>query len=157
MMRSRFRGTRWAAPVRIWSRLPSSDRVAVLETAVLLPLVAMGLRTLGVTRTHRLVRRRPLALRRSPDEARRLASLVESVARRGPMRYSCLERSFVLWRMMRGRGLAADLRLGVRTGSGGDHRFHAWVEHGDDVINDEPGIRGRYISFRSASAWGSVP
>ena len=141
-----------ATPIRIWAKLRSpADRSVLFEAAFLLPVVFVGLRTIGWARMQRFLDRPSAPVRRSVTEARHLAVLVEAVARRGPIRYNCLQRSVVLWRVMRGRGLEAQLRFGVRKEAPGDHRFHAWVEHAGEVLNDAPHVRERFTMF------GAVP
>jgi hypothetical protein len=123
-----------------------------MEAAFLLPLVFVGLRTIGLVRMRRLLEPRASAAdRHSVKEAHHVASLVEAVARRGPFRYNCLQRSLVLWRMLRRRGLQAELRIGVRREADGDRRFHAWVEHGGRVLNDTPHVRNWFSTFGPAS------
>src|SRR5687768_1504707 len=104
------------------------DRRALLEAAFFLPMVSLTPRTMGWKRVQRLLDRYPSTLaRRSPTEARHLAALVEAVARRSPKQYTCLQRSVVLWRVLRRRGLEAELSIGVRKDAAGGHQFHAWI------------------------------
>ena len=83
--------------------------------------------------------------------AQRLAWLVEAAARRGPWPANCLQRSTVLWWLLRRRGVETDLRIGVRRrpgSTGGESLlFHAWVEHDGLVLNDAPDIRSRFATF----------
>jgi transglutaminase superfamily protein len=150
-MRAAARRRRLASTLRIWATLRSSaDRSVLFEAALLLPLVFVGLRTVGWLRMHRFLDRPSAPVRRSIEEARHLAGLVEAVARRGPVRYTCLQRSTVLWRVLRRRGLEAELLFGVRNEGPGDHRFHAWVEHAGHVLNDTPDVRERFARFGTA-------
>jgi hypothetical protein len=134
---------------RILARLRSSaDRRVLFEAALLLPVVSLGLRALGWRRVQQLLGRgTSMPARRSLEEARHVSALVEATARRSPIPYNCLQRSVVLWRVLRRRQLEADLRLGVRKETAGGHRFHAWVEHGGEVLNDVQGVRDRYSVF----------
>ena len=91
------------------------------------------------------------------DDARRLAWVIEVVARWGPWRANCLQRSVVLWWMLRRRGLAGELRIGVRRHPGGapgsdELDFHAWVEHGLVALNEVSTIRQRFATFDRAIA-----
>lgn len=88
------------------------------------------------------------------ESARRLGWGVEVAARRGPWPANCLQRSLVLWFLLRRRGLPAELRIGVRrtpdTGTGGPLLFHAWVEQDGVVLNDAPDMRERFATFDRA-------
>jgi len=90
------------------------------------------------------------------DRARRIAWVVEAAARRGPWPANCLQRSVTLWWFLARRGIASDLRIGVRrrpgATSGGELDFHAWVEHDGAVLNDSPTIRRRFATFDRAIA-----
>jgi hypothetical protein len=82
------------------------------------------------------------------DEATHVAELVELAARRGPWPANCLQRSIVLWALLRRQGISADLRLGVRKRPGMPvPDFHAWVELGDRVLNDRRDVRTEYAAF----------
>ncbi len=117
------------------------ERRALAEALVLLPAAHLALR---LTRLEmllaRLARRSP-TLRIPPDAAlaRSLARMVNAAARYGPYRAPCLERSLALWWLLRRRGIAADLRIGVRKAAG-EFEAHAWVELEGAVINDRADI-----------------
>jgi hypothetical protein len=64
--------------------------------------------------------------------ARRLGFMVEKVLARLPTDDRCLIRSLVLLRMLHGRGIPAQLVLGVR--SRGEFGAHAWVEHDGEAV-----------------------
>jgi hypothetical protein len=93
------------------------------------------------TRPHgRLVRpaREPMGL---PDErayltARRLASAVSFVARRGVFQPNCLVRSLALSRLLEQEQVPGwHVRIGVRERTG-HFEAHAWVELGSEVLAD---------------------
>jgi hypothetical protein len=66
------------------------------------------------------------------------------------MQHNCLQRSVVLWRVLRRRELEAELRIGVRKEAAGGRQFHAWVEHDGEVLNDVPHVRERFTTFGAA-------
>ena len=134
---------------RIIAKLRSSaDRRVLLEAAFLLPLVSLGMRTIGWVRVQRLLDREPSTpARQSVKEAQHLSALVEAVARRSPVQFTCLQRSVVLWRVLRRRELEAELRIGVRKETAGGRQFHAWVEHGGEVLNDVQHVREQFSIF----------
>ena len=75
------------------------------------------------------------------EEARRSAALVMLVNRHySPLEAGCLVESLTLWWTLRRRGIAADLRLGVRTFVG-PLQSHAWVEYQGVPLNDADDVR----------------
>lgn len=131
----------------------------LLQAPVALPLVALALHRYGLGRAQAFLGRRPPGrvapidpqVRRS--EADRLAWSVDVVARYAPRTPNCLQRSVVLWWFLHRRGLAGELRIGVRRASEtGSLEFHAWVEYAGVVINDQRDIRARYATFDRAIA-----
>jgi hypothetical protein len=75
-------------------------------------------------------------------DVERLVRLLEAVARRIPGT-ACLPRSLALTRMLAVRGIASDLRMGVRA-EHGRLTAHAWVERLGQPINDAPGVRNEF-------------
>lgn len=143
---------------RSWQRLrrlPPAERRLLLTAVVALPAAALALRLRGLAAVQAaIVGRWP-----APDstaahgedhvpEAMRTAELVDAAARRGPWPANCLQRSIVLWGLLRHGGVASDLRIGVRRAPGSTSPdFHAWIELGDHVLNEQPDIRARYVTF----------
>lgn len=146
------------------SRLTTRDAGRGIQAAVYLPIAAIILDRWGLQRVQRQLlawSRRPRSQAMSSDlaldSARRLAWVVDGVARRGPWKANCLQRSLVLWWFLGRRGLESDLRIGVRRrpGSAGGSRvldFHAWVEYGGIVLNDRADIREVFATFERAIA-----
>jgi len=115
---------------------------------LLLPAGALGLRLLGFTRLQAVLlpRRRALASRTDVGEAQAIARMVDAAGRWNPVQTSCLVRSLVLCHLLRRKGLAAELRIGV-TPPDGNFSAHAWVEH-EGVALAEAGAAGaRYSAF----------
>jgi hypothetical protein len=134
-------------------RLAPGERRVVVRAAIMLSLTAAALRVLGFPRwrgvLEKFVANVPPA---TGDAAFRLAlarevtRLAEKAERRGPMRPNCLERSLVLWFLLRRRGLPAELRIGARKE---EARFeaHAWVELEGQVLNDSEAVHKHYARF----------
>ncbi len=134
------------ATVRVWRgfwRMSGRSRTVALEAALALVATKVGLRVAGFRRwKDLLVRLSP----QTPDfklpldaagieTAREIARIQDAVCRHVIFHASCLERSLVLWWLLGGRGIPAELRIGARKEAG---RFeaHAWVEAGSLVLND---------------------
>jgi hypothetical protein len=131
---------------------------------VLFPLFAVAVRRVGLRCVQQRLARTPR--RRGPrgdaatalDTARRVSWVTEVAAERGPWPANCLQRSLVLWWLLRLRGIDSELRIGVRRSpgarSGGTAtlEFHAWIEHRGVVLNEVPDIRRRFATFDRAIA-----
>jgi len=140
---------------RFW-RLPARERVFFLRAAVLLPLTAAGLRLVGFRRWQAVLARLSSSVRRPPrgdswELARSAARMVEAANRHGLARCSCLEKSVVLWWLLRREAIACELRIGVRKQA--DHfEAHAWVEHRSAVLNDAEDVHRHYTAFKGSLA-----
>jgi hypothetical protein len=125
--------------------LPPRDR-AFLATAWIWLLVAdVALWFLPLSGVRRLLS--PAAPPRRPaGEAvpvERLARLVELAARHHLYPMTCLRRALVLERCLGQRGLAADLRIGVRR-EGSRLYAHAWVELGGRPVAEPREATGSF-------------
>ena len=68
----------------------------------------------------------------------------------------CLQKSLVLWGLLRRQGINSELRIGVRR-EGGNFEAHAWVEFEGCAINDARDVRDRFATFeRSIEALESL-
>ena len=145
---------------RVWRAvlgLSWPERRVLAGAWLLLPCVAIGLRLPGFARSQ-------VALRPAKDtpksrtdlrEAESLARLVDAAARWNPVPATCLVRSMVLCRLLRRRGLAADLRIGVDNPDGG-LSAHAWVEHGGVALAAAGRSRRDYTAFDKSVIPGGV-
>jgi hypothetical protein len=142
-------------------RLSVRDLVLIPQAVVLLPLAALALDRWGLQRLQSrllgVARRRRVPDPRAADDARKLAWIVDNVAKRGPWKANCLQRSLVLWWFLERRGIPAEIRIGVRRRpdrplQSRELDFHAWVEHRGTVLNDRPDIRQLFATFDRAIA-----
>jgi hypothetical protein len=119
---------------RRFASLGRSDQRLVLETALALALCWAGLRVLGF-RTLLRIRDRytPIAAPSPSDAPARIIDRVRwaltAMAARFPSA-TCLVQALAGDTLLRRRGIACQLRLGVRPGatSGGSIEAHAWIE-----------------------------
>lgn len=132
--------------------LPPAERTLLLQSAVLLPLMALGLRLYGFQRWFARLDRSAttqssfLNPQSSLLIAKRTAALVRATTRYTPFHATCLHRSLTLWWLLRRQGIPGDLRIGVRRQDG---RFeaHAWVEYQATVLNDTADVNQRFAAF----------
>jgi hypothetical protein len=119
-------------------RLSSSDFVMAAEAAALVLPVEIALRRRVSLDT--LLPRCSATDRTGPGERHtidvaRAARLVQAVTACYPLG-TCLKRSLILFRLLRRRGIPAELRLGVRTVEG-TFSAHAWIECGGRTLLDD--------------------
>jgi hypothetical protein len=150
----------WRSAIEAWRkfrRLPGPDRLLFVQALAMVSLTGLALRCLGFRRWHAtLARLTPAAPpRRTHDpsqlvrEARRLTALLHVACLRAPSTPTCLHRSLTLWWLLRRRGLASDLRIGVRK-AGNRLEAHAWVESQNRVLNDRDDVHLTYTPFDRA-------
>lgn len=120
----------------------------LLGAVIWLPLFWLGLRILGLRRFQNWLRRdRPrIDSSLSSDKIARIATLVNTAASHAPFPASCLTRSLLLGWILRRRGVASRLRIGVRL-TGGVLDAHAWVEYAGIPINDRPDVCDEFAPF----------
>lgn len=134
--------------IRAFLALSWAGRFAFAQAWMLLLTIAVALRVRGFSRVHTTVLDRDGAGRGSTDlaTAHSLARLVDSAANWSPAPSTCLVRSITLCRLLRQRGLSADLRIGVST-PGSEFLAHAWVEHAGVALADAGAASEQYASF----------
>lgn len=115
------------------------------QAAALLPIFALLLRAVRLETLLARLKRCCPAPREFADQgaARSVAQLVNAAARHRFFRAPCLERSLVLWWLLRQRGVGATLQIGVRK-EAERLEAHAWVELDGVVLNDRPDIAGLF-------------
>jgi hypothetical protein len=90
-----------------------------------------------------LVREQRPAVRRDPTKARSVAAAVDAGLAVVPVTPTCLRRSVTLLRELERQGLEGTLHVGVRRGPEAVEA-HAWVQVGDEVVNDDPQLVAGY-------------
>jgi hypothetical protein len=110
---------------------------SLLACTVMLAALKIALRTIQFRRTLALIHRfaapdRPVT-EADTTAAGIVTRRVATAAAFYPGRAECLEQALALYALLRRRGIAAQLRLGVRP-----HRFaaHAWVEYGHEPLDE---------------------
>ncbi len=146
--------------MRRWNEcraLSGREKRFLFAAFIVQSLIIPALRIWGFRRVHAFLHRtapKPHALPSTQagdehpgiEELRNLGHLVNAAANNSPIRTACLTRSLALWWLLRCRGIACDLRIGVSNDSG-EFSAHAWVEYEGAVINDSPGSIGRFAAF----------
>jgi len=125
---------------------------ALVETIVVLPWVALSLRTRGFARTMQSAAGRPDGASAAPRPGAPVpvavlvvTAAVTTVAGRRPTGWTCLPRAVTIVRLARRRGHEVELCLGVASPTEGVLPAHAWVEYGGVPLNDTADVRERYL------------
>lgn len=127
-------------------------RIYLREAAVMLVLARIAVRWLPSARLLAWADRPARHIRRFPaDEARWIAWAIDHVGAHPMMNALCLPRALAAHAMLRRRGIASRLCLGVARNSGA-FAAHAWIEVGGTKIvgGNEAG------NFTQIAAFGGV-
>ena len=140
---------------RKFQNLSGMERWLLVQAFSLLLFTAPALRLFGFKRLSELARRVPMSNAPTRNEAE-LATLARTIARTAriaadqvPYPVNCLQRSIVLWWLLRRYGIKSDLRVGVRK-SPGQLEAHAWVECLGNVLNDGEDVHSHFAPFDRA-------
>ncbi len=138
---------------KFW-RLSGFERGLVLEAGAGLLVIWLGLRLAGFRRWKSVLAWlgpsanaiAPLQGASEKESAQVIARMAAAAARNLFCATNCLENSLVLWWLLRGRGIAAELRIGARKKL---ERLeaHAWVELDSQVLNDAGEEHCHFVPF----------
>lgn len=131
-------------------RLSGARRRLLASAFLRLLAVDLALRTAGFTRTRRWLVDAGAA--RSPEaagtdrwaEVERVAWAVGVAASHHLYPMRCLARSLAIEALLARRGIAGELRIGVRKDEAGAFRAHAWIEYQGRAVTEPEGIEERY-------------
>jgi hypothetical protein len=145
------------ASLKKFLALTGRERTMLLKAFFMLPLSYWALRLLGFYRFQSLLIRLAALLQTKPfgsmncdhDEAHAAARMVDIAARRSISHARCLQKSLVLWWLLRRRGTMCEVWFGVRKDESG-LEAHAWVEWNGVVLNDRCDVYERFAAFRSS-------
>jgi len=137
---------------RQWAALTPADRALLIRAFFLLPVARIS-RSMRFCRRQRILGGVKLRSGQMTggnagalETARRAARMVSIAAAHTFFQSSCLDRSVLLWALLRRRGIDSDLFLGVRRDPG-NFEAHAWVEINGAVLNDTDDVRERFAPF----------
>ena len=135
-----------------FGKLTALERGILVRALLLLPAIGLGLRMVGFGKVQAMLcaSRASDSCERAPDAALKIAlaaaPMVSIAARRGLYRANCLPTSMALVYLFRRRGIAVDLRVGVRKVAG-VLQAHAWVEHYGQPLNESMDVHERFPAF----------
>jgi hypothetical protein len=135
-----------------FARLPIAQKAVLVEGWLRLPITRAAMRIRGAPALiQRAQREHPATRELAVAAAREYARVVEAGLRNHLLSSNCLSRSLVLQAILRRRGAAATLRLGVRK-DGPALDAHAWVELGGAPLNDTRDVATRFGAFELAGS-----
>ena len=140
-----------------WHRFrkrPMDERALIPRALVLLPITEIGLRMMGFQRCKEMIEKFPVRKRPSRtlesipscETAAKITRAVRTVELHGPGKPNCLQRSMLLWWLLRRGGIEGGLHIGARK-NGSRLEAHAWVELEGEVLNDSPEVHRHYARF----------
>lgn len=124
---------------RQWRALPRSERMVLLGMMLALPVLSAGLRMFGYARMRRWVESATardstrVVAPHDLAQSERIAQLAGIAGRHGPIHATCLRQALLVYGLLRRRGLAPELKIGVRRGDAAPD-MHAWVELEDTPL-----------------------
>jgi Transglutaminase-like superfamily len=128
-------------PLRKFLLLAAADRRLLVEAALLLETIKLGMRLLPFRTLRGLSARAAGAPARGlrhagpACSAERVGWAVEAASRHGPgAAKSCLVQALAAQVLLARHGHPALLRIGVARREGGRFQAHAWVESGSEVV-----------------------
>lgn len=148
--------------VSSWNKLNKISRAELqllMQALLLLPMTALGIKFFGFKGLYEVMARwgsrynwklnKMEIASVCTSQTDITARMVSIASRYGFYRPNCLQRSLVLWWLLRIQGIESDLRIGVRKEEG---RFeaHAWVEYEGEILNDRRDIHQHFAAFSRA-------
>ncbi len=136
--------------LRKWQKfheLSSQEKILFVQALFLLPVNVLGLRVFGFRRWQSVLEK--LLAKRQPNSATATApdiARVVNLASAQMFRAVCLPRSMTLWWMLGRRGIASELRIGVRK-EADIFTAHAWLECQGIVLNDSAEVSIDFAAF----------
>jgi Transglutaminase-like superfamily len=128
------------------------------RAAVMLPQISLSLHLRGFNRTKEALEKKlssSASLLPQTESAaalvQRTSRVVKAAGRYGILRPTCLAESLTLWFLLKQRGVAADLRIGVRK-TAQKFEAHAWVEYAGAALNQTEEHHQHYAAFDGSLA-----
>ena len=126
-----------------------AERLMLLSAMAWMPVFWLGLKCFGLRRFKAWLERPHHLIDNdlSLDEIIGMATMVNRGARLVHIPGDCLPRSLLLGWLLRRRGVATQLRIGVNLNEG-SLAAHAWVEYAGIPINDQPDVGAQFAAFQ---------
>lgn len=138
-----------------FAHLSNQERIALLQSLALLPLVSIGLMVSGFKTVKAVMEKFvPMQLSESASDeqliaVKQIARMVDIASRRGWHKGNCLRESLVTWWLLARRGIQSTLHFGIRQDDGA-LAAHAWIEYRGIPLNNPATVRDEFATFESA-------
>jgi hypothetical protein len=138
--------------LRRFSALEAGARGIFLRAALLLPLISLSLRMRGFGATQGTLQKFLPSLDQQTTTSGGpnvdlIARMVRAAVHHGVVGHpTCLEESLALWWLLGRRGIASQLRIGIKKQSP-KFEAHAWVELGGAPLNEPETPHQHYAAF----------
>ncbi|HQZ21188.1 MAG TPA: lasso peptide biosynthesis B2 protein [Thermoflexales bacterium] len=140
---------------RQFLRLSWRHKLGLAQAMLAMPVIALLMRVMGYRRAKNLLHRLSAGAPQNPSadianpDVWTTTQLAAFAGKHTPGRPSCLVRSLALWWMLRGQGIASEIRIGVRPAQAGKTGIdaHAWVELNGQILNDSPATVSQFAVF----------
>jgi len=137
-------------PLKRYRALDRESQRLFWRAAFLLPCIRVSLRMRGYNPTFASLQARLTAIAENPsaraDQVQKTTRMVRAAVHHSLLHFTCLEESLGLWYLLRRRGIASQLRIGVRK-SNDKFEAHAWVEYAGVAINQPEAAHLHYAAF----------
>ena len=126
----------------------------LLLSILLLPILALTIKFKGLKWTQAVLSNHIADINMSFPEnkqlkiAQKVARMVSIAANHSFYSANCLKKSLLTWWLLRRRGIAIELKIGVNKNAG-DFNAHAWVECRGHVLIDTTDVGQRFSAFDS--------
>lgn len=130
-------------------KLSRSEFALLVQALLLLPITAFCIKLFGFRRLYAAIAKygqTPYKLVPSKRDIYTIVGIVTLASKRSFYRPNCLQKSLVLWWLLRRQSIESELRIGVRKQ---DERLeaHAWIECQGYVLNDTNDVARRFLPF----------
>jgi len=136
--------------LRRFRELEAEARGIFLRAGLMLPLISISLRMRGFGVTQGTLQKLFPPPKKETIDSRRYAELtarmVRTAVHHGVGHPSCLEESLAVWWLLGRRGIASQLRIGIKKDSP-KFEAHAWVELGGAPLNEPETPHQHYAAF----------
>ena len=148
--------TRMMANLARFRALSCAQQWIVVKASILLPCFWIGLHLFGLRRLQVWLQHppSPAGAPLSLDDVMAIGNLVNIAGRHALCPVTCLTRSLLLDWMLHRRGVASQLRIGVRITQRA-FEAHAWVEVAGVPANDRPDIGEQFALLADVPPPGS--
>jgi hypothetical protein len=134
--------------------LSNRDRLNLVLFSLLLPLMDVGLRSLGYQQLRGFLASHPRDLPNftgseidAVETSKHLSSLVTVASRYGLYHATCLRRSLLIWWWLRRMGIQTELCIGVKKLEG-QLVAHAWIKLGNEIVTDDAEVERSFSAFK---------